>query len=310
MPAERIKTKFGFRWRYRGQYQGIQYRSPSIYATKQEALLAEKRHVLEIDEELKNPKKDMKLLDLMTFRLDQLQLKKSKKYYKENKRYFKMLLDRLGNVNVSEITRQQIDSFLNDFSRDLIGRGRTNHKGNACLRYLKALFFYGCRIHELQNNPCVGLEFFPIDKKLKYIPSDEDIDGVLKLCDQEEALLVRFVMDTGARINEALRLTPKEIFDDYVVLYTRKSKNSNLIPRKVPRPEYFTDFKGFTRWGEHPRFLEKYVKKLKQETWNWHNLRHRFASKLSKEGRPLFEIMALLGHSNLSTTQNYLQLLP
>ena len=82
MPAERIKTKFGFRWRYRGQYQGIQYRSPSIYATKQGALLAEKRHVLEIDEELKNPKKDMKLLDLMTFRLDQLQLKKSKKYYK------------------------------------------------------------------------------------------------------------------------------------------------------------------------------------------------------------------------------------
>ncbi|HDY87954.1 MAG TPA: site-specific integrase [bacterium] len=82
------------------------------------------------------------------------------------------------------------------------------------------------------------------------------------------------------------------------------------MPRKVPRPEYLTDFKGFTRWGEHPRFLEKYVKKSGQESWNWHNLRHRFASKLSKEGRPLFEIMALLGHSNLSTTQNYLQLLP
>ncbi|MCE5249412.1 site-specific integrase [bacterium] len=83
------------------------------------------------------------------------------------------------------------------------------------------------------------------------------------------------------------------------------------MPRKVPFDTgLFGRFKPFhQRWTAHPRFLEKYVRKLKQKNWGWHNLRHRFASKLSKEGRPLYEIMALLGHSNLSTTQRYLQLL-
>jgi integrase len=66
----------------------------------------------------------------------------------------------------------------------------------------------------------------------------------------------------------------------------------------------------FERWSEYPRFLEKTVKELKQPFWAWHSLRHRFASKLSREGKPLFEIMLLLGHSNLDTTQRYLQLLP
>jgi len=83
------------------------------------------------------------------------------------------------------------------------------------------------------------------------------------------------------------------------------------MPRKVYLDTSFLKgFKGFKRWDNHPRFLEKKIKKLRQETWNWHNLRHRYASMLSKEGRPLFEIMALLGHSNMETTQNYLQLLP
>jgi len=88
------------------------------------------------------------------------------------------------------------------------------------------------------------------------------------------------------------------------------------MPRKVPRPEclpyeeYNKPERIFKRWTDQPRFLEKKVKELNQKSWSWHNLRHRYASKLSKEGRPLFEIMSLLGHSNLSTTQNYLQLLP
>jgi site-specific recombinase XerD len=43
--------------------------------------------------------------------------------------------------------------------------------------------------------------------------------------------------------------------------------------------------------------------------WTWHNLRHKYASELCRKGVPLFEIMNLLGHSNLKTTQNYLQLL-
>ena len=53
----------------------------------------------------------------------------------------------------------------------------------------------------------------------------------------EQALLFDFVDQTGCRINEAVRLTAKDVAKEYVVLYTRKFKNSNLTPMVIPRPE-------------------------------------------------------------------------
>lgn len=122
--------------------------------------------------------------------------------------------------------------------------------------------------------------------------------------------------DTGARLSEALNLRGRDVTNVEVTLYTRKSLNSNLVPRQVPKPiclgaqTFPTDEKIFGNWKEKPKFLERKLKALKLQPWGFHNLRHRYASKLSAEGKPLYEIMSLLGHSNLSTTQKYLQLLP
>jgi len=125
-----------------------------------------------------------------------------------------------------------------------------------------------------------------------------------------------FVMDTACRIGEALRVTGKDILENDVILYTKKSRNSNLVPIKLPKPQcienikLYTDERLFNRWSDCPRFLEDKVKELKQRNWSWHNLRHRKASIWSKQRLPLYEIMVLLGHSNLKTTQGYLQLIP
>jgi len=315
MGVYKRKLNKGIRWFYSGQYVSFKYHSKAIYLSKAEALKAERDYVTQLDEEIRNPRKDMSLNELMNFKLDELDLKKSKKYYKENKRYFKMFLEFVGDVPVSAVAKSQINSFLADFSKDLLSRKRTNYKVNACLRCLKTLFFHGIRIYELDiKNPCVGIEFYPVAKRLKYIPSDKDIDAVLKLCDPDERRLIEFVRDTGVRIDEAMRLMAEDVLEDYVVLYTRKSRYSNMMPRKVPKPACLKGItlegRIFDRWDRHPRFLEKKIVFLKQKRWNWHNLRHRFASKLSKEGRPIFEIMALLGHSQITTTQNYLQVLP
>jgi integrase len=311
----RRKIKKGIRWYYSGQYLGQKYHSRAIYLLRAEAMKAERKYITALDEEIRNPQNDMALMELMNSKLDELKLKKSKTYYKENRRYFKMFYDYVGDVKVSDVTKPQINNFLADFSKDLLFRGKTNYKVNSCLAILKTLFFHGIRVYDLNiKNPCVGLEFYPFEKKLKYIPTERDIEAVLELCDPEERKLVEFVRDTGARIDEAMRLMPEDVIDDCVVLYTRKSRYSNLMPRKVPRPECLKNFKGegrvFNRWDRHPRFLEKMILQLNQKRWNWHNLRHRYASKLSKERRPIFEIMALLGHSQITTTQNYLQVLP
>ncbi len=120
-------------------------------------------------------------------------------------------------------------------------------------------------------------------------------------------------METGARINEAICLNYSDIKENYIILYTNKSKNSDRLPRKIPVPNCLKGKKGYGRvfpdWNETPKFLDRTLRKNNMKIWGFHSLRHRYASKLSKAGVPLFEIMTYLGHQNPSTTQIYLQTL-
>jgi integrase len=218
---------------------------------------------------------------------------------------------------VKNISSAIILNILIEYSKKQKQNNKDNYAVNALLRASKALFNHGIRFQKLDIlNPCIGIEFFPVNKKLKYIPSDKEIEELLNLCTLEQKQLVEFVRDTGCRISEALNLRSEDIFDNYVVLYTRKSRNGDMVPRKVQynssnlRKSADSNERIFNTWNITPKFLEEKIRDNKFKKWNWHNLRHRYASKLSKKGLPIFEIMSLLGHSNLETTQKYLQLLP
>lgn len=313
------RIKAGLRWFYKFNFKTVTYRSQCIYLTKGEAKKAERIEYDRLDEELRNPnaQKTIWLKDVINERLDYVKIKKSHAYYRENIRCLKILINELGNIALAEVTKASIENLLLKKSELQQEKGGDNYVVNGMLRSYKAMFGYIIAKHELTlKNPCDGIQFFRVTKKMKYIPFDEDIQAVLELCDDGQRLLIETVKDTGARINEALRICGNDIHEKDIILYTRKSKNSDLVPRKVPKPEYFKDIrletneKLFSSWKEQPRFLEDAVKKLEQKNWSWHNLRHLFASRLSRAGKPLFEIMMLLGHSNLKTTQNYLQLLP
>ncbi len=314
MPVEKRKTRAGTKWRFRGQYKGVSYRSDTIYLSKQEASLAEKERILQVDESLRRPKHDIMLFDLMNARLDEIKLRNSKKYFEDNRWYFKFLLEAVGNVPVSEITKLQINQVLSNFSQNMLRRGKTNHKVNGMLRAFKSLFNWGMQIHDLDiKNPVYGIKLFSVEIKLKYIPPTAELEAVKSECTPAEALLIDFVTETGCRIMESIRFKYEDVDGELITLWTRKSKNSNFTPRRIPIPDCIKGMKGkgrvFFQWETNPRFLEERISKLGFRRWNWHNLRHRRASIWANEGMPTFEIMTRLGHSNMSTTMNYLQLL-
>lgn len=316
MPQYQRKTSKGLRWWYKFSYQRKTYHSKAIYLSKNEAKRAEIRHYEQLEREAKKPshKPVVSLRQAIEERLDYVEVKKSKKYYDDNKRYLSILLKEFDDVSIDTIEKSRITSLLLDISKDLQARGKDNYTVNAMLRCYKALFNFTIDNHELDiKNPCMKIELFSIDRKLKYIPPDREIEAVLEICDQGQQQLIEFVKETGCRISEALNVYGRDIEEGTVVLYTRKSRNSDLVPRRVPLSITFErvkpDERIFARWNEYPKFLEKKIKQLGFKEWSWHNLRHRRASLWSKEGKPIFEIMSLLGHSNMTTTQKYLQLL-
>jgi len=307
----RRKLKKGERWFYSGQYLGQKYFSKAIYLTKQECKKAERAKIEQLDKQARKP--DVMLLELLDTRLDCLK-SKSETYYKDNKRYFKLFLAQVGNKPVSEVSKLDVNNSIQAFSEDLKRRGKTQHKANAFLIAIKSAFNYGIELYDLDiKNPATQKKK-PVEKRIKFIPTDEMINAVKEKCNPDQILMIDFALETGARIGEILRFSSNDVLENEIVLYTRKSRNSNLVGRKVPYPPCLKELKWkgrlFNRWTKYPLFIIKVVKELKQHSWAWHSLRHRYASKLSKSGKPLYEIMLLLGHSNLSTTQGYLQLLP
>lgn len=319
MPQYPRKLKRGIRWWYKFDHNGKAYFSKAIYLSKNEARKAENAKYEEVSSQERNPsqKPVLSLMEAITERLDYVQVKKSIDYYKDNKRYYASLLKKLGDVAIQSITRKDINDFLFEEAMKAKEAGRDNYAVNYMLNLFKALFNYAIESHELQmRNPCLGITLFSVKKKLKYIPSNADIEAVRALCDEDQKLLIDFVAETGARINEPLKVTGKDIIDDYVILYTKKSRNSNIVPRKVPKPDCIKhiklkpDERLFKLWSDTPKFLERKIEVLGQRSWNWHNLRHRRASIWHTiEKRPLYEVMCLLGHSQLTTTQKYLQML-
>lgn len=319
MPVYPRKLSFGIRFFYKFGYNGTMYRSEAVYLSKNDAKKAESSKYTEVTAKVSNPsvKPIFALSDIMNDRLSIIQAKKGEKYYKQTKEYYKKLLEHTNNIPVNEVTRDMIEKFLSKQSVQFRLNKKDNYAVNAMLRSFKALFYYAIDVKDIEmRNPCRKIEEYSIKKKIKYIPPDKDIEDVRAICTPEQLYLIDFVDQTAARINEPLKMYGKDVFPNQVILYTKKSKHSNIVPRKLPRPNcmiektYERNERVFPWWTEEPKFLARKIKSLGQEPWGFHNLRHRRASLWLKEGKSEFEIMNLLGHSDLKTTQIYLQMLP
>jgi integrase len=184
------------------------------------------------------------------------------------------------------------------------------------------LFNHGIERRWLDENPTAGIKFYPIKKKAKYIPPFEDIERILQEATFEQYLYLNVVIYSLGRIREINKLEWDDLRGDHLILRTRKSKNSDIVERKIPisgQLEFVLD--EIPHVGEYvfinPRTQRRYdyrkgmmnglCKRARVRKFGFHSLRHYGASKLASEGIPLTDIQALLGHQQVTTTAIYLQ---
>lgn len=131
----------------------------------------------------------------------------------------------------------------------------------------------------------------------------------------EEKLIVWTLLDTGLRVSEFASLTKDSIdFQSHDLSVIGKGKKK----RKVPIPgrtreilEAYLIANDQIRIGKRQiqRVVAKVARRAKiKRTVSPHVLRHTYAVGALKKGVSLPVLMRLLGHSNLQTTQIYLNL--
>jgi hypothetical protein len=209
-------------WRYDFTLKGTRH-TRGWFKRKRDAVKAE----TERREELLNPPAptpteqtptDMGFLELVNRRLDHVKAYNSDEHYRSYLYMARRWSKIWGHKFCGEITQQMVQRYLTQRRRI------SAFTANKDLRYLRAAFNFGKRKKLILSNPTNGIDFFPVEKKVKYVPSNEDIDKVIAAADPENQDYLWTIRETLARVGEINRLKWEDVNLElrFVILYTRK----------------------------------------------------------------------------------------
>ena len=325
--------KKGKGWRYDFTLKGARY-TKSWFKTKKEAKQAEaeqRREVLNPAPVVKIPI-DMELLELINRRLDHVKAYNSVRHYTDHIYFARRWVKQFKNMYCSEIIPDMIQEYI-------IQRcNKTSpYTANKELRYLRALFNFGIKPKRklISKNPTEGIEFFPVEKKIKYVPPKKDVLKIISLADPEMQDYLWVIVHTMGRMSEINNLTWNDISftNKMVTLYTRKKRGGDRTPRNIPMNEKlfeiikkrYNERKKNLKWVFWHRYWSRkqngwvsgpYIdrKKIMRTLCNkanvpyfrYHALRHFGASSLDQHNAPIASIQKLLGHESRITTEIYL----
>jgi integrase len=179
-------------------------------------------------------------------------------------------------------------------------------------------------------NPLARVQLFNADNRLERYLGEEELDRLLEVLYNDENRMVcsilLFLLTTGARLGEALNAKWCDIDTNRqwrIPQAQSKSKKQRYIPLNDVAMHVLDAVGTKTNYeyifinlgtGERYRCIKKTWTRLRKEAGlsniRIHDLRHQYASMLVNEGRSLYEVQQLLGHSDPKVTERYAHLAP
>ena len=264
-------------------------------------------------------KDDKKLSDntLQSYRRD---IEQYEKYVSENK------------INYLKATEETILEYM-EYLREENKKESTISRSLASIR---SFYQYLIRIKKIKKDPTMTIESPKINKRIPNILTSKEVELLLDqpkdvdLKGTRDKAMLEFAYATGMRVTEMISLNIDDVKLDegYVVCRGRtKSRNIPLGSMSLKAlKEYIDDARPYLIRDEEEDALFvnvngtrltrqgfwKIVKYYKEQAHiekdiTPHVLRHSFATHLLQNGADLKAIQTMLGHSDISSTQVYMQ---
>lgn len=283
----------------------------------------------------------MQIIDAITEYIDELEItntsKETIRAYKNSLSLFSRFIKE--NTDVKKINVSDIKSF-HQFNKE---RGLKQKTLNTYISALRGMFNYLIDEEIINNNPAMSVKLERAkDKKNIEIFTKDEVKKLVnwnkrsrKFLDVRDSLVISFLLETGCRNHELSYLKESDIHNGFI--YFKVTKNSK--PRVVPISRLLE--KEMRRYN---RVKKEYFKKLKKEDriedfyivsksgkrmWQQdigrvvkrvcmsceiskhkaypHNFRHTYAVMMLKNTSNVHLVSKLLGHCNLSITEEYLR---
>lgn len=241
---------------------------------------------------------------------------------------YKRALYRFGDIRINQITPTDINLFLLEF----ISTYKAARKTAATQRMILNLIFKHATISgDIKYNPVSEISIPKnLPKKKRELPSDGDIEKIKNSINCQFGLFAYFLLYTGCRKGEALAIQLKDInFESKTISisksiyfvsnspYIKRPKTTcgtreiilldrlaEKIPKGKPTDYLFHNENGKLLSEKQFNKLWKLYCKESGISCTPHQLRHFFATILYEAGIPAKDAQELLGHANISTTQD------
>ena len=136
--------------------------------------------------------------------------------------------------------------------------------------------------------------------------SNSELNTLLdEIRDNRFNLFVRFAYYTGARSGEIRSISRENIFSNHIVAFGKSGKR--LIKLNNQAQEIISSLDEL--WNYSKDFVshkfKKEARRLGIPDIRFHDLRRTFGYNLIRQGRPIYEVSKLLGHSSVTTTERH-----
>ena len=136
--------------------------------------------------------------------------------------------------------------------------------------------------------------------------SDSELKTLLdEIRDNRFNLFVRFAYYTGARSGEIRSISRENIFSNHIVAYGKSGKRLIKLNNQAQDIlDGLDELWDYTKDFVSHKF-KKEARRLGIPDIRFHDLRRTFGYNLIRQGRPIYEVSKLLGHSSVTTTERH-----
>ena len=251
--------------------------------------------------------------------------------YERDVLQFNRYLD-ANRLNYSKLTQEDIKEYLNHLHEI----GKKTSSISRSLASIRSFYQYEVRVKKVKINPTEGVQAPKVEKHAPCILSSQEVELLLDqpkdvdLKGTRDKAMLEFAYATGMRVTEMISLNVENVDLENATVVCKTNSKQRVIPlgslslkalkeymeearpilvRDEKEKALFVNINGrrLTRQGFWK--IVKYYKEQAHITKDItpHVLRHSFATHLLQNGADLKSIQTMLGHSDISSTQVYMQ---
>ena len=253
------------------------------------------------------------------------------------RRDLKQYLGYIDDIGIKLVYNISSDN-IRDYIRNLNNQGLAPKSIARIISSIRSYHNFLSSEQIIKENPALNLDTPKIPRKLPLVLSEKEISNIIKAIDDEyqfakrDKAIVEMLYSCGIRVSELCDLETSNLFiDDDLIRVMGKGSKERLLPIGGRAKRLLDDYlihsrhKLIKKTSSSSVFVSRNGKPLTRAMINnilkkWalksgitkpvspHTLRHSFATHLLEGGADLRFVQALLGHSDITTTQIYTHL--